>query len=235
MIVGAALFLLISLLGCAYPYFGYPLLLALRARRRSLKVRTQDIEPTVTIIIPVYNRENTIAQKLHNTLALEYPADKLEIIVVSDGSTDHTDAIVNSIQDPRIRLLSLPRSGRLVALQQGGRRAVPGSVRLGSAVDRARRGGSGALSPAIRSSGAEFPSEGSAFGVSTPVEGVDGWVPCGERSRTRSGPEGSSLKRTRSCVADQPGRSRRVAGTPEGPFSTTGARSTELGPSLRRA
>jgi cellulose synthase/poly-beta-1,6-N-acetylglucosamine synthase-like glycosyltransferase len=123
MIVGAALFLLISLLGCVYPYFGYPLLLALRARRRTLKVRTHDIEPTVTIIIPVYNRENTIAQKLHNTLALEYPADKLEIIVVSDGSTDRTDAIVNSIQDPRIRLLSLPRSGRLVALQQGGRRA----------------------------------------------------------------------------------------------------------------
>ena len=105
----------------------------------------------------------------------------------------------------------------------GGR---PSTVRaLGSIADRARRGGSGALSPAIRSSGAEFLFKGSAFGVSTPVEGVDGRVPCGERSRTRSGPEGSSLKRSRSCVADQPGRSQRMAGTPEGPFSTIGARS----------
>jgi GNAT superfamily N-acetyltransferase len=49
---------------------------------------------------------------------------------------------------------------------------------------------------------------GSAFGASTPDRGVDGRVPRGERSRTRSDPGGSSLKRYRSCAADQPGRSR---------------------------
>src|SRR5919106_3675726 len=55
---------------------------------------------------------------------------------------------------------------------------------------------------------------GFAFGASTPDRGVDGRVPRGERSRTRSDPGGSSLKRYRSCAADQPGRSRRPAGTP---------------------
>src|ERR671914_2610753 len=54
---------------------------------------------------------------------------------------------------------------------------------------------------------------GFAFGASTPDRGVDGRVPRGERSRTRSDPGGSSLKRYRSCAADQPGRSRRPAGT----------------------
>src|SRR3712207_8335295 len=53
-----------------------------------------------------------------------------------------------------------------------------------------------------------------SFGVSTPDGGVDGRVPRGERSRTRSDPGGSSLKRYRSCAADKPGRSRRPAGTP---------------------
>src|ERR687896_4944 len=57
-------------------------------------------------------------------------------------------------------------------------------------------------------------SRGFAFGASTPDRGVDGRVPRGERSRTRSDPGGSSLKRYRSCAADQPGRSRRPAGTP---------------------
>ena len=56
---------------------------------------------------------------------------------------------------------------------------------------------------------------GFAFGASTPDRGVEGRVPRGERSRIRSDPGGSSLKRYRSCAADQPGRSRRSAGTPE--------------------
>src|SRR4051794_8266692 len=66
---------------------------------------------------------------------------------------------------------------------------------LGSPADRARRGGSGALSPAIHSSGAEYPSEGRGLRGQYVVDGVDGQVPRNARPRTRSGPEGSSLKR----------------------------------------
>jgi len=123
MIVGAAILLALCLVGCAYPYIGYPLLLSMRARRRSLRVRNENIEPSVTVIVPAYNRESTIAQKIRNTLELEYPAGKLDVIVVSDGSTDRTDSIVKSFDDPRVKLVSLPRSGRIAALQQGGRRA----------------------------------------------------------------------------------------------------------------
>ena len=75
-------------------------------------------------------------------------------------------------------------------------RADHGPVRrLGSPTDRARRGGSGALSPAIRSSGAECPSEGRGLRGQYAADGVDGQVPRNARPRTRSGPEGSSLKR----------------------------------------
>ena len=66
---------------------------------------------------------------------------------------------------------------------------------LGSPADRARRGGSGALSPAIRSSGAERPSEGRGLRGQYVADGADGQVPRNARPRTRSDPEGSSLKR----------------------------------------
>src|SRR5918992_5545151 len=89
---------------------------------------------------------------------------------------------------------------------------------LAFVVDRARRGGSGALHPQSALAGLNSRPSGLVFGASTPDRGVDGRVPRGERSRTRSDPGGSSLKRIRSCVADQPGRSRRSAGTPEARF-----------------
>jgi cellulose synthase/poly-beta-1,6-N-acetylglucosamine synthase-like glycosyltransferase len=58
-----------------------------------------DIEPTVTFLITAYNEEKNIKQKLENTLSLDYPRDKLEIMVASDGSTDNTDKIVKEFSD----------------------------------------------------------------------------------------------------------------------------------------
>jgi cellulose synthase/poly-beta-1,6-N-acetylglucosamine synthase-like glycosyltransferase len=115
--------LFVSLIGSTWAYFLYPLHLRWRARRASRAVWPRDVEPAVSLIIPVYNRESIIADKLRNTLALDYPADCIEILVVSDGSTDRTHAIVESMGDPRVRLIALPRGGKLVALQQAGRRA----------------------------------------------------------------------------------------------------------------
>src|ERR1700724_3915187 len=86
---------------------GYPLFLALAwpfVRRRS--AITQDLHPAprVTLVIAAYNEEAVIGQKLENCLELDYPRDRLEIVVASDGSTDRTDEIVESYADRGIAL-----------------------------------------------------------------------------------------------------------------------------------
>jgi hypothetical protein len=98
----------------AYVYVGYPLLLFLLSRVWSRPVRKAAITPSVTMIIAAYNEEAVIAAKLDNTLAQTHPADRLEIIVASDGSTDRTNAIVGSYGE-RVRLLALARAGKTSA------------------------------------------------------------------------------------------------------------------------
>jgi cellulose synthase/poly-beta-1,6-N-acetylglucosamine synthase-like glycosyltransferase len=94
-----------------YVYVGYPLLLAalgLFFRRPRTKA---GYTPSITVLIAAYNEEAAIRRKIEQTLSLEYPADKLEILVVSDGSTDRTDEIVELVQDPRVRLLRMKARG----------------------------------------------------------------------------------------------------------------------------
>jgi glycosyltransferase involved in cell wall biosynthesis len=92
-----------------YPYAVYPLVLrSLAARARRRRSPDTPIEPPqVTLVISAFNEEAVIAEKLNNALQLQYPADRLEIIVVSDASSDRTDAIVTefSERDARIGLL----------------------------------------------------------------------------------------------------------------------------------
>jgi cellulose synthase/poly-beta-1,6-N-acetylglucosamine synthase-like glycosyltransferase len=92
----------------AYTYFGYPLLLALFARLWPWRpAPVASWEPTVSICVAAYNCEEYVDAKLRSLLALEYPANKIEILIYSDGSRDGTDAIVSNWaqRDPRIRLL----------------------------------------------------------------------------------------------------------------------------------
>jgi cellulose synthase/poly-beta-1,6-N-acetylglucosamine synthase-like glycosyltransferase len=97
-----------ALVTVAYVYVGYPLLVFLLARLRGRPVRRDaDHLPTVSFIIAAYNEEAAIAAKLDNTLALDYPRDRLEVIVVSDGSTDGTDEIVRTRYAGRATLLAL--------------------------------------------------------------------------------------------------------------------------------
>src|SRR5262245_52497887 len=78
----------------AFIYVGYPaMMLALSVIFRR-PIRRADITPRVSVIIAAYNEERDIEAKLKNTLALDYPRDRLEIIVASDCSTDRTDEIV---------------------------------------------------------------------------------------------------------------------------------------------
>ena len=74
----------------AYVYLGYPVVAALRARLCARADRRADIEPTISIIVIAYNEADRIDGRLENLLALDYPADRLEIVVGSDGSTDAT-------------------------------------------------------------------------------------------------------------------------------------------------
>ena len=87
-----------------YAYLGYPLLLWALSRFRSRPVRKGVYEPTVSVIITAYNEERDLAAKLENTLAIDYPKEKLEIIVASDCSTDRTDDIARSFAPQGVRL-----------------------------------------------------------------------------------------------------------------------------------
>lgn len=113
---GLALLFAVSLAGCVYPYFGYPAILWLVSRIRSRPVRKSPIRPGVTVIIPARDEEDNIRRKLENTVRLDYPRDRLEILVASDGSADETETIVRAVDDERVRLLSLPRRGKAHAL-----------------------------------------------------------------------------------------------------------------------
>ncbi len=88
----------------AYTYVGYPGLLYLMARSRARPVLRADWTPTVSVVIAAYNEERDLATKLENTLALDYPTDKLEIIVASDCSTDRTDEIALGFADRGVRV-----------------------------------------------------------------------------------------------------------------------------------
>jgi cellulose synthase/poly-beta-1,6-N-acetylglucosamine synthase-like glycosyltransferase len=94
----------IAVAAIAYTYAGYPLLLMILSKFRGKPVARREFEPSVTVIIAAYNEERDLAEKLENTLALDYPKDKLEILVTSDCSTDRTDEIVRSFAPRGVRL-----------------------------------------------------------------------------------------------------------------------------------
>lgn len=107
--------LMIALL--LYVYGGFTLLVVAVAQLRRRAVRQQNITPSLSLIIPVWNEEQAIAARLDNALALDYPPDQLEIIVPSDGSHDRTEEIVRGYADRGVKLLALPRRGKIYGLK----------------------------------------------------------------------------------------------------------------------
>lgn len=107
MLPAASFWLSLALL--AYTYLGYPVLLAAIVLLRRKPVEPPPYLPTVSVLIAAHNEEEAIADTIRSILSLDYPADKLEVVVASDGSTDRTDAVVASIADPRVRSLRLPK------------------------------------------------------------------------------------------------------------------------------
>jgi cellulose synthase/poly-beta-1,6-N-acetylglucosamine synthase-like glycosyltransferase len=90
----------------AYTYVGYPLLVKLLKRAFVREIQRANIEPSVSLIIAAMNEEGSIAARLDNALAQDYPPDRLEIVVASDGSTDRTDEIVRSYSGRGVRLFA---------------------------------------------------------------------------------------------------------------------------------
>jgi biofilm PGA synthesis N-glycosyltransferase PgaC len=86
-----------------YIFAGYPLLLALWGAVRSRPWRREDAAPNVSVVISAHNEAASIARKIENLLSLDYPSDRLEILVGSDGSTDATAEVLRSFNDVRLR------------------------------------------------------------------------------------------------------------------------------------
>ena len=101
-----------------YAYVGYPLvLLTLRLVIRR-DVKKAPIEPFISLLIPAYNEADVIARKIENSLALNYPADRLEIVVASDGSKDRTSETAQKLADgTRVRVLAFAQNrGKIATL-----------------------------------------------------------------------------------------------------------------------
>jgi cellulose synthase/poly-beta-1,6-N-acetylglucosamine synthase-like glycosyltransferase len=113
----AVVFFWIPIAILAYHWVLYPVALWVLSKVRPRKIsRAERAVPFfVSIVVAAYNEEVLVAGKLRNCLALDYPADRMEILVGSDCSSDRTDEIVASFADPRIRLIRYePQSGKTV-------------------------------------------------------------------------------------------------------------------------
>ena len=104
----------IALAALLWTHVLYPLAAAALARVRTRGVAARPIEPAVTVIVAAYNEEAVIERRLENLLALDYPADKLEVVVTSDASNDRTHELVERFA-PRVRLVLNPRGGKVAA------------------------------------------------------------------------------------------------------------------------
>jgi cellulose synthase/poly-beta-1,6-N-acetylglucosamine synthase-like glycosyltransferase len=104
-----------------YVYLGYPLILTLLAHLSKILPSSADFpDPTVTLLISAYNERQVIAAKLDNALALDYPCERLEVLVISDGSEDGTDEIVRGYSQFGVRLVRQePRRGKSAGLNLG--------------------------------------------------------------------------------------------------------------------
>jgi cellulose synthase/poly-beta-1,6-N-acetylglucosamine synthase-like glycosyltransferase len=103
----------------AFTYVVFPLILLLRGRVLERPYTTADVTPRVSLIIAAYNEAHSIGGKLDNISRLDYPRDRLEVLIVSDGSNDGTDEVVRAHSSGTVRLLSLPRRGKATALNAG--------------------------------------------------------------------------------------------------------------------
>ena len=120
LIIKILFFLFLSLI--FYVYIGYPAFIAFLSLCLNKKVKKASFEPFITILIAAFNEEKHIKKTIKNKLELDYPSEKLEIIVISDESNDKTDEIVKQFEPQGVKLIrQVPRAGKTSALNM----AVP--------------------------------------------------------------------------------------------------------------
>jgi glycosyltransferase involved in cell wall biosynthesis len=123
----AAVLFWVSVFGVLYPYLGYPLVLVLlgKLRGRPDVIGGSSTLPSISMIIPVHNEALRIEQKIANTAALAYPADRLQVLFISDGSTDRTVDVLRASASPSMSIVELPvRQGKAAGLNAGLERAT---------------------------------------------------------------------------------------------------------------
>jgi poly-beta-1,6-N-acetyl-D-glucosamine synthase len=113
---GSAIFVL-------YILIGYPLLLSALARRKPQTIEKRFEPKTVTVLMAVRNGQDWIEAKLRSILALNYPRELMQILVLSDGSNDRTEELAAGFAADRVEVVRLPRSGKAAALNAGMQRA----------------------------------------------------------------------------------------------------------------
>ena len=115
----------LSVLLVVYPYSGYPVVLVILATLRTAPVSRKSWQPTVTILIPAYNEADCIKATIQNKIDQDYPRAKVQIIVISDGSTDGTDALVRDFRSADVTLLRREgREGKAAALNEAIEHAI---------------------------------------------------------------------------------------------------------------
>ncbi|MBL8092309.1 MAG: glycosyltransferase family 2 protein, partial [Anaerolineales bacterium] len=122
LLLAVSLLFWISLGAIVYTYFGYPILIALIPSYKKRDVTRNYTPVSVTLLIAAYNEKTVIEEKIKNSLTIEYPKDKLQILVVTDGSDDGTNLIVQPYEGGNVKLLHQPeRKGKMAAIN----RAIP--------------------------------------------------------------------------------------------------------------
>jgi biofilm PGA synthesis N-glycosyltransferase PgaC len=109
----------LCILAVFYVYAGYPLILGLLVKLFKHPVADSDVTPGVTLLIAAYNEEAVIAKKLENSLSLDYPRDRLQVLVAADGSDDRTVEIVQSFEKQGVELsFATGRRGKMSAINR---------------------------------------------------------------------------------------------------------------------
>src|SRR5688500_10840063 len=111
----------VALGALVWTHVAYPLAAAVAARLVRREVRKEEFLPSVSVVVAAHDEQDVIERRVRNLLELDYPPDKLEVVVASDASTDRTEEIVEALaaQDSRVRLIRCPRGGKVAAQNRG--------------------------------------------------------------------------------------------------------------------
>jgi cellulose synthase/poly-beta-1,6-N-acetylglucosamine synthase-like glycosyltransferase len=134
MTVIAELMVALPIVLAVYSYVAYPAVLWLLARGRANTLVTDetDYQPSISIVVPAYNEETQIGGAIEALLAQDYPHDKMQILILSDASTDATDRIVSSYADRGVELMRMPKRSGKTAMENAACRLLRGDIIVNS-------------------------------------------------------------------------------------------------------